>query len=999
MISAIRRFFLSGPGAGLLCVFFVAALTAMGWLRGIDRGVYDGLFRARGVRYPNPNILIVTVDDATVAREGQWPLSRQTYARLVDSLVRSGVRTVAFDFLFATPSESPEADAAFAAACRRAKRVVHGAAFYVPFIASPTQTITRRADRRPLPERFALKNVGSTLPASDRAANWVSSAEPALQQSSPAAGHVNIYPEWDGALRRIPHVIAYRGAIYPSLALAAATHWEHLSPNDVAVESRAFQFGDTRVPLDGNGESLINWVGGNRAFPTFSLQDVLSGRVPAEAFKDKLVFVGATAAGTFEHRPTPFSPSQPGVEMQANAADDILSTRSLHPVADRWRWACSVLFALLIGTLASTRRAFAGFAMSLGASLLLWQGAVWLLSRDIYFPVATPLLCGLLTYAASTSLNYRRSWEASWRADLSISLLARSSALMATGLDRAGAVAVVEHAACEALGARTARIVFDDASGVLGDVARTLGSDKHATSWPATSRSAPRLAPSKTVHGKPLPSPRARLDDVLALAFDALQLPAKTAHTLVAAPLPDLAREFDEMAQGRHARGVLLVAGRQGKTPDEPFGEREVALAEALARQAGLALENAAYDARLRSRVEAADRDLRDAYAVLESQSTRLAAAAEGVDDALIVIEEDGRASFVNAACARILHGAAPRLGDDVQAVLHANGLGEIAELWNSPPAEGTEDRVGCEVSHVWHQAGDENGDAIEVRSILAAQLVGLETSDGASGDAMLLISDVTAQRELDAMKSDFVAYVAHELRTPLTAMIGFASLLRSDKGHFKPEQRLDMAQSIMRRGERLNRMISELLEVSRLDAGKSLVLNLDYIDVRALCERIVEAQRVAVSNAYEYTMIIDAPSAVMAWVDSDRLDQIVTNLVSNAVKYSPDGGEVRVRIEEMPQSVQLSVSDTGMGMTTEQQSRLFTKYYRTRDALESGIKGTGLGLFLVRELVKAHGGTIEVTSEHGKGTTFTVALPNTEPETSADEFGRADLDRTAGSF
>jgi signal transduction histidine kinase len=248
----------------------------------------------------------------------------------------------------------------------------------------------------------------------------------------------------------------------------------------------------------------------------------------------------------------------------------------------------------------------------------------------------------------------------------------------------------------------------------------------------------------------------------------------------------------------------------------------------------------------------------------------------------------------------------------------------------------------------------------------------------------MLIVSDATAQRQIDKMKTDFVAFVAHELRTPLTTVLGYASLLQQMGESMGPERRDQMSGVIIQHCQRLNRMISELLDTAALDAGSPLALKLESIDLASLAERLVQEQaRTSVDHAGgNYTRLsidFDAPVRPLpAEADADRIEQILTNLLSNAVKYSPRGGRVLVQVlgsEDGSEAI-LLIRDEGMGMTPEQVSRLFSKFYRTPDAQQSGIKGTGLGLFLVKQLVQAHGGRIKVQSELGVGTTFSVFLP-----------------------
>jgi signal transduction histidine kinase len=977
---------LAGVLAGLICALLAAVVSFLGLLDGAEQRTLDALFRARGARFPHHAIVLLTVDDATIARVDRWPLPRRVYARTVDELTRVGVRTIAFDIIFSTPSPSSQDDDAFAAACRRSGRVIQSAAFFVPAVNSPALPVSAHADSKDLLSRFYLQDRAVTV--TERTAIWANSASPELQSSAPALGHVNVFPEHDGTLRRIPQVIGYRDEWYPSLALAAAAHYLGTRPNDIVIDDdvlslKGSKSGPIEIPYDENGESWINWIGGNRSFPTYSLNDFLSGRVPPENLKDKLILIGATAAGTFEHQPTPFSPAQPGIEMQANAIDDILMRRPLHVLPGYWRDLILLLFPITIGALAAPRRLLGGLLWVIVLCLGLWQSAVSILNdANLYLPVAAPLMAGITTYGATLAISSRRALQSNWQADAAIELLARGATLLSSHQERSSVTEVVCDAAKAALRAQIVYLVFDG-EGIEGALARELALEGRPVVWPLQQQSTDALERTPVIRGsRPV---RHTLNEAFAAFYAAQQSQTDDLleRTIVAAPLPSVARAFDENAQPVEETGMLIAVGH---LEGQKFTTRDATLCEALARQAALALENVAYANRLRSRVEASDRELREAYDVLTAQSARLAAAADSVDDALIVSGEDGRAIFVNGAAERILQDAAPKLGDDVAQVFREKGWDEIAALFErtesgSTPTELSED--GKLRLEVIRELGGANR---RPRSVLTVQWTPLY---GASGHevvgAMLVLADVTAQRELDTMKSDFVAFVAHELRTPLTMILGYASLLHQDTGDFPLAQRIEISQTIMRHCSRLNRLITELLDVARLEAGRSLSLNYEPVDIVALGARVVNSQKTMAQDG-DHAFYVESPEAVTIEGDADRIEQIFTNLISNAVKYSPEGGPVLLTIEDAEDHVLLRVSDQGMGMTLEQQAHLFQKYYRTPDAQSSGIKGTGLGLFLIKQLVEAHGGTIAVKSSKGQGTTFTVALPKVAQ---TEELGR----------
>lgn len=1028
---------------GLCCALLVGAADRAGWLNAVQRGALDALFQARGARSPDPRITILVADDATVAQVGHWPLPRRLYADVVRRLDRAGARTIAFDILFSVPSYSAGThaaaadDADLARACSASGRVVQAAVFHVPLVYNPALPSSLTSDKRTPPARFAVTDHGARC----RSATWVSSALPELQDSAPALGHVNVFPEADGTLRRIP-LIRYRGRIYPSLALAAATHFLHLSPHDVSAERDALRLnppadGPDRaprtVPLDDNGEAWVNWAGGNDTFPTYNFNQLLTGKVPAVALRDRVVLVGITAAGAFELRSTPFSPVQPAVELQASALSDILSNRPLHELPLVAQAALLLLAALVAGLLVTPHRALGSLLWLLALEAVLWRGAVWLLGQhDIYVPVAAPMLAGLLTHAVATVLNYRQEWEANWRVDAAVTALARGGALMASGREREALMAVIRRCAREVLQARDVRVILQatplqEAAAqetiptgttevcaapasvgrtrlpTLAAVAQRIMEAGQVVLWSARASSrvhhrerrldtpARRRRPARA-GSSPVPTTvLAPLDPLTEHLLGQLNgeinaahqrlgtKPDHAFHTLLAAPLPtgpDALQKTGDRASRQ--RGILLAAGRRD---GRAFSRRDAILLETLAEQAALALDNLEYYEVLRGRVDLANRDLRQAYQALAEERAKLAATIESSESALIITDEAARAVFINAASAGILLRATPRPGQNVAALLESQGLPEFARLFDEVRAQSATPRASAETTRLVQRSPQHP----EARSVLTAQLTSLTSSDGRHLGAMLVVTDVTAQRELEQMKDDFVSYVAHELRSPLTAINGYAFLLRSGSARSRAAQREEMIAAIEAQCGRLDRMVSDLLEVSRLEPGREMQLERAEIDLVALCEHVLQDQRAAVAGLGLFSLEMHCDrQALLMEADAERLEQVLINLFSNAIKYSPDGGRVTLTLYESAESaseeVVLRVTDTGIGMTRQQLAQLFQKYYRTPEARARGIQGTGLGLHLVKHIVEAHGGRIEVSSEPGCGTSFTITLPKTAP-------------------
>jgi signal transduction histidine kinase len=235
-------------------------------------------------------------------------------------------------------------------------------------------------------------------------------------------------------------------------------------------------------------------------------------------------------------------------------------------------------------------------------------------------------------------------------------------------------------------------------------------------------------------------------------------------------------------------------------------------------------------------------------------------------------------------------------------------------------------------------------------------------------------LRDVTQERELDRLKDDFVATVSHELRTPLTSMMGFLEMLREgEAGPLTDEQKRFLA-IVYRSSERLQRLVGDLLFVARLDAS-GLQLQFAPVAVDDIVRDCVEsASALARSRELELRAELDSVPPVHA--DRERLGQLVSNLVSNAIKFTPAGGEVVVRTFTRDSYAVIEVEDTGVGIPEQEQERLFQRFFRSSTASEHAIPGTGLGLVISKAIAEAHGGGIVVRSAPGEGTCFRVRLP-----------------------
>ena len=245
-----------------------------------------------------------------------------------------------------------------------------------------------------------------------------------------------------------------------------------------------------------------------------------------------------------------------------------------------------------------------------------------------------------------------------------------------------------------------------------------------------------------------------------------------------------------------------------------------------------------------------------------------------------------------------------------------------------------------------------------------------MKDQDGAFAGSVIVFSDVTDLVNALAAKDDFVSNVSHEFRTPLTSILGYVELLLDDDDGLAESHR-EPLNIIRRNSQRLLGLVSDLL-TSR---SGQLIVSPQAVDVAELVRASISAAlpRAAAANV---RLQADTPERMDAHVDSVRMSQVLDNLVSNAIKYSPDGGDVVVSLEAEDSTLVCRVSDTGMGMSEKDQAEVFTKFFRTSNVRNTSIPGVGLGLPISKAIVEAHGGSIHVRSTPGEGTTFTVKVP-----------------------
>lgn len=263
----------------------------------------------------------------------------------------------------------------------------------------------------------------------------------------------------------------------------------------------------------------------------------------------------------------------------------------------------------------------------------------------------------------------------------------------------------------------------------------------------------------------------------------------------------------------------------------------------------------------------------------------------------------------------------------------------------------------------------------------LAGSFAPVRDLDGSVVSGIGSLRDITQIKEVEHLQQDFVSIVSHELRGPLTAIKGFVTTLLRSRDRISPDTRTEFLETINKQADRLNQLVEDLLSVSRIESRR-LHLKMARVDLESLAAKVVDQFR---AQWGDRAIVIEAdPGMPLVVADESRVDEVLVNLIDNAVKYSPDGGAVRVSISSTEDAAVVAVGDEGIGIAPEDAARLFEKFHRVATDETRDIGGTGLGLYIVRRIIEAHGGSVYVTSAPGAGSTFTVELPLAGPEPGA---------------
>lgn len=347
---------------------------------------------------------------------------------------------------------------------------------------------------------------------------------------------------------------------------------------------------------------------------------------------------------------------------------------------------------------------------------------------------------------------------------------------------------------------------------------------------------------------------------------------------------------------------------------------------------------------------------LQEAQAMTEGERRKLSSVLSYMTDGVIATDRKGRVILINEPAAEMLNVSRETvLSQPIVSLLDLDDTNTFEDLLEE------KDSLILDYS------------TKSERYILRANFSVIQKETGFVNGLIAVLHDITEQEKIDAERREFVANVSHELRTPLTTMRSYLEAL-ADGAWQDTEIAPNFLEVTRTETERMIRLVNDLLQLSKMDST-DYKLNIEWVNFVDFYDRIID--RFEMSKEQNVTFKRKLPKqAIFVEIDEDKMTQVLYNIISNALKYSPEGGQVTFSIKEKEDKMIVSVSDQGVGIPKENIGKIFNRFYRVDKARTRKLGGTGLGLAIAKEMVNAHGGAIWATSEEGKGTKISFSLP-----------------------
>lgn len=347
---------------------------------------------------------------------------------------------------------------------------------------------------------------------------------------------------------------------------------------------------------------------------------------------------------------------------------------------------------------------------------------------------------------------------------------------------------------------------------------------------------------------------------------------------------------------------------------------------------------------------------LQEAQSTTEAERRKLASVLSNMTDGVIATDRKGKIILINDPALELLHDSRETtLNRPIASVLRLDQEYSFEDLIHM------KDPVNLDFS------------MNDAPYVLRANFSVIQKETGFVNGLITVLHDITEQEKIDMERREFVANVSHELRTPLTTMRSYLEALA--EGAWKDENIAPAFLNVTQtETERMIRLVNDLLQLSKMDS-QEYELNLEFVEFNKFFTQIIDRFEMSKSQNVEFIRLLPEKSYFVD-IDTDKLTQVIDNIISNALKYSPDGGNIRFGFTVHDNMIRVMISDDGMGIPKENVTRIFDRFYRVDRARARSMGGTGLGLAIAREMIEAHGGKIWAESEEGQGTTIFFTLP-----------------------
>jgi signal transduction histidine kinase/CHASE2 domain-containing sensor protein len=969
--------------AWIIAIILISMAAAMifSWRApGLNLYARDRLIQARGPLAAPDDIIIVGIDEASIARYGRFPWPRELTTRALDTISSAQPKAITLDVIYSEPTESAS-DASLADAIKRAGNTV-----------------------------VAAQLIETTDEDGASHVLWLRPL-PLIERAAADVGHANVSTESNGAARELDLRKADdEGQALWSIAIETIRVGEGIRAGSVQDVPGGVRLGNRTIPIAPEASTvnlaardagsradtfradrmLIDYTGppGSFSHQTFSFADVLDGHVPPQSFRGKYILIGATAATLGDHVASPFVHTEgaageqhgelmPGVEVLANSMNTILRSRFYHETPD---WLAALLAALVAAAVLSALALAQGRFESvkqigalLGLLIVILTAsyiafAHWLVVPPVVpalfsFVIAAPLALLCRSLSTSADLDHRIAELTSAGDLLSLSTpengaankLNSNPAALIARLTGANTVAIYAQG-----GATEGHYTIFASHGTPGTLSLTkdelqtaISLAQHYSITQDVFPGAENLSERLLLEEEALADSSRRRVRPMMLQIGGPTAP-KGALLLGQYPAHELRTETLRLCVELAAAHIIKMEDavprvRQSSLPAHSLWHLPRGI-EWKARALGV------LNRRLLARTRFVDRALR---------STR---------DGLIVTDISGHIAFANPRAAEILNLSERALtGSDLFQRLREIEQHRTVED-QRVDARAREILIRLVVERLPFEREVVVGDAPPRYYML--RLSAVTSGDDGTGQLLGLVaalSDVTQQHELQEIKSDVMTLVTHELRTPLTAIQGMSEVLAQFE--VDAERRREMHLAINDEAKRLSRMINEYLDIAKLESG-ARSLRIAPVRIATLTERVLLMLDPLAAQRDIRVVRRLAPNLPVLLGDADLLAQALTNLIANAIKYSPVKTEIIVEARVRGDALLIEVSDHGYGIPAEALPRIFEKFYRVPRVEDADAPGTGLGLALVREIVELHGGRVTVESEPGVGSAFSVRLP-----------------------